>query len=151
VFSVNKLLGSGSLPVLLLSTGNSPYSCCRSPNPLILAFQPFLSSLDPRPISCSPRYIPQQKWLLSPFRHALQCFGIAVFYFKVLCLTHAHTRTHVCSIVQSVNEMGGLMALGDTKALKVALSTGLHGIQLMGIHFLLCTWLCLTHQFSQSL
>lgn len=38
------------------------------------------------------------------------------------------------------------MTRGDSKALKSALSAGLHGIQLMGTHFLLCTWLCLTHQ-----
>lgn len=38
------------------------------------------------------------------------------------------------------------MTLRDSEALKLALSPGLHGIQLMGIHFFLCTWLCLTHQ-----
>lgn len=38
------------------------------------------------------------------------------------------------------------MTFGDSKALKHALFAGLHGIQLVGTHFLLCTWLCLTHQ-----
>lgn len=104
MFSVNKLLESSSLPVLLLSTENS--WCC--PYSLLQVSESFphfrLSCLvwTLVPFHASQTQFPAKMAAFALERHALQCFGVAFFYLKAHCLTRAHTRTHVCSIIQSL-------------------------------------------------